>query len=144
MKASWQSSTLKRKKNLHDVQGLIEYRRQYMENRPLLPDKVRPDALQEELQDEMLRERYTGEWTRLVRRKTEIYQHETKRLFHEALPVLEHFVERYKHHFPILQKEEQTPVLETPEESTSVEEEGAPAESMESTQSTKTTAYTYL
>jgi hypothetical protein len=140
LQKSLQSSTLKRKKTLHEMQKLLQHHDEQLANKPILLDYCRPEALADELHDDPdLRERYTTtDWTRLVRRKVEMYKGATESLRHDEIPILERIAGCYKQQFPILQKEQEDPVdpMDQPEEPAAVEETSTPAESAESTETT--------
>lgn len=79
------------------------------------------DALQKELQDDFIRERFATEWLALVQTKQGLYQAETTRMHEQTLPILQHFVQRYTKKFGTVPTNETT--LEDEEKDQSVTEE---------------------
>ena len=61
------------------------------------------DALSDEWQDDVMRERYEGAtvWSELVRKKQNMYSNEVTRVQQDVLPALQRIVKRYSQQFGV-------------------------------------------
>ena len=79
-------------------------------------------ALQDELQDDFIRDRFATEWLALVQTKQSLYQAETTRMQQQTLPILQRIIQRYTKQFGAVAMNETTPEEEEKDQSNTTEE----------------------
>ena len=128
MEGSVEAAANKRQKVLREITKVIADRRVLLQkSADEFTFNAPPHAFQDELQDDVIRERFSNEFLRLVQKKEQMYKDEMDRMQQQVLPAMQRIIERYSEQFGVAPAMELDPAEATPESTMETTEEQPPA-----------------